>query len=80
MDISRKMLSIREKDSGSDVGMEYFHVAEVYQALRDTTKALSYVDSIMNNGGKPSVDPMMEGRHLQLVGMLHGRFGNGTRP
>lgn len=75
MDISRKMLAIREKDSGSDVGMEYFHVAEVYQALRDTTKALSYVDSIMNNGGKPSVDPMMEGRHLQLVGMLHGRFG-----
>lgn len=75
MDISRKMLAIREKDSGSDVGMEYFHVAEVYQALRDTTKALSYVDSIMSNGGKPSVDPMMKGRHLQLVGMLHGRFG-----
>lgn len=75
MDISRKMLAIREADSGSDVGMEYFHVAEVYQALRDTAKSLSYADSIMSNGGKPSVDPMMEGRHLQLVGMLHGRFG-----
>lgn len=75
MDISRKMLAIREKDSGSDVGMEYFHVAEVYQALRDTARSLSYADSIMSNGGRPSVDPMMEGRHLQLAGMLHGRFG-----
>lgn len=75
MDISRKMLSIREKDDGSDVGFEYFHVAEVHQALRDTAAALSYADSIMSNGGRPSVDPMMEGRHLQLAGMLHGRFG-----
>ncbi len=75
MDISRKMLSVREKDSGSDVGLEYFHVAEVHQALRDTSGFLSYADSIMSNGGRPSVDPMMEGRHLQLVGMLHGRFG-----
>ncbi len=75
MDISRKMLLIREKDDGSDVGLEYFHVAEVHQALRDTAAALSYADSIMSNGGRPSVDPMMEGRHLQLVGMLHGRFG-----
>lgn len=75
MNISRKMLALTEKQKDADVGLEYFNVAEVYQALRDTVKTLSFIDSIMSNGGKPTVDPMKEARHLQLVGMLHGRFG-----
>lgn len=75
MDISRKMLALTERQKDADVGLEYFNVAEVYQALRDTVKALSLVDSIMSNGGIPTIDPMKEARHLQLVGMLHGRFG-----
>ncbi len=69
---SRRMLKMAELTlEVSDVGLEYFNIAEVYQKSGDTVRCLAASDSM----SLCDRDMIMAARHLQLRAMMRGRFG-----
>lgn len=58
----------------SDVGLEYFNIAEVYQKSGDTVRCFAASDSM----SLYDRDMIATSRHLQLRAMMRGRFGKWT--
>lgn len=72
---SRRMLKMAESmPEVSDVGLEYFNIAEVYQKSGDTVRCFAASDSI----SLYDMDMITTSRHLQLRAMMRGRFGKWT--
>lgn len=72
---SRRMLKMAESmPEVSDVGLEYFNIAEVYQKFGDTVRCFAASDSI----SLYDRDMITTSRHLQLRAMMRGRFGKWT--
>ncbi len=72
LEYSRRMLKMAlSMPEVSDVGLEYFNIAEVYQKSGDTVRCLAAVDSI----SLCDRDMITAARHLQLRAMMRGRFG-----
>lgn len=72
---SRRMLKMAESmPEVSDVGLEYFNIAEVYQKSGDTVRCFAASDSI----SLYDRDMITTSRHLQLRAMMRGRFGKWT--
>lgn len=72
---SRRMLKMAESmPEVSDVGLEYFNVAEVYQKSGDTVRCFAASDSM----SLYDRDMIATSRHLQLRAMKRGRFGKWT--
>lgn len=72
---SRRMLKMVESmPEVSDVGLEYFNIAEVYQKSGDTVRCFAASDSI----SLYDRDMITTSRHLQLRAMMRGRFGKWT--
>ncbi len=69
-------LSGKSTYEGKDLGMNYYYVAEVYAAMKDTANCLVYADSLLNNGGKPLQEPWKRTRQLQFAGILYGKLGH----
>lgn len=68
-------LSNKSTYTAKDFGMNYYYVAEVYAAMKDTANCLVYVDSLLINGGKPLVEPWKRTRHLKFAGIIYGKLG-----
>lgn len=72
---SRRMLKMAESmPEVSDVGLEYFNIAEVYQKSGDTVRCFAASDSM----SLYDRDMIATSRHLQLRAMMRGRFGKWT--
>lgn len=72
---SRRMLKMAESmPEVSDVGLEYFNIAEVYQKSGDTVRCFAASDSM----SLYDRDMITTSRHLQLRAMMRGRFGKWT--
>lgn len=72
---SRRMLKMAESmPEVSEVGLEYFNIAEVYQKFGDTVRCFAASDSI----SLYDRDMITTSRHLQLRAMMRGRFGKWT--
>lgn len=72
---SRRMLKMAESmPEVSDVGLEYFNMAEVYQKSGDTVRCFAASDSM----SLYDRDMITTSRHLQLRAMMRGRFGKWT--
>ena len=72
---SCRMLKMAESmPEVSDVGLEYFNIAEVYQKSGDTVRCFAASDSI----SLYDRDMISTSRHLQLRAMMCGRFGKWT--
>lgn len=72
---SRRMLKMAESmPEVSDVGLEYFNIAEVYQKSGDMVRCFAASDSI----SLYDRDMITTSRHLQLRAMMRGRFGKWT--
>lgn len=72
---SRRMLKMPESmPEVSDVGLEYFNIAEVYQKSGDTVRCFAASDSM----SLYDRDMIATSRHLQLRAMMRGRFGKWT--
>lgn len=72
---SRRMLKMAESmPEVSDVGLEYFNIAEVYQKSGDTVRCFAASDSI----SLYDMDMITTSRHFQLRAMMRGRFGKWT--
>lgn len=72
---SRRMLKMAESmPEVSDVGLEYFNIAEVYQKSGDTVRCFAASDSM----SLYDRDMISTSRHLQLRAMMRGRFGKWT--
>lgn len=72
---SRRMLKMAESmPEVSDVGLEYFNIAEVYQKSGDTVRCFAASDSI----SLYDRDMITTSRCLQLRAMMRGRFGKWT--
>lgn len=65
-----------EKDKNLDLGPYFIDAAEVFAASGDTTSFKMYADSILNNGGRPHLDPWNDVMNLQSVGALYQRIGH----
>lgn len=73
---SRRMLKMAESmPEVSDVGLEYFNIAEVYQKSGDTVRCFAASDSM----SLYDRDMISTSRHLQLRAMMRGRFGKWTK-
>jgi len=68
-------LSGKSSYEGKDFGMNYYYVAEVYAAMKDTVNCLVYADSLLINGGKPLLEPWKKARQLKFTGILYGKLG-----
>ncbi len=72
---SRRMLKMAESmPEVSDVGLEYFNIAEVYQKSGDTVRCFAASDSM----SLYDRNMIATSRHLQLRAMMRGRFGKWT--
>ena len=69
-------LSGKSTYESKDFGMNYYYVAEVYAAMKDTANCLVYADSLLINGGKPLLEPWKRTRQLQFAGILYGKLGH----
>lgn len=68
-------LSNKSAYSAKDFGLNYYYVAEVYAAMKDTANCLVYADSLLTNGGRTLMEPWKRTRQLKFAGILYGKLG-----
>lgn len=77
LDCALQRVAIARTDTkeSSDLGQYFIDVAQVFVVSGDTSNFKVYADSVLNNGGRPVLDPWKHVVHLESVGAMYRQIG-----